>query len=74
MIAMYIWDVLINAFMILSIVGTFFWMYMLIDCSTQETSQNKMMWIVMIVVTHWIGALIYYFYQRPKQLKRESEI
>lgn len=69
MITMYIWDILVNVFMLLSVAGTVFWIYVLIDCSTNEPNQNKMMWIVIVVVTHWIGALVYYFYQRPKRLK-----
>ena len=74
MITMYIWDILINAFMLLTVVGTVFWIYMLVDCSTKEPNRDKMKWIVIILITNWIGALVYYFYQRPKRLKKEPAV
>jgi hypothetical protein len=49
-----------------------FWLWMLIDCATKESSQgnDKLIWILIIVFTHWIGALIYFLVRRP-QRKRE---
>jgi hypothetical protein len=49
-----------------------FWLWMLIDCATKEPSQgnDKIIWILIIVFTHWIGALIYFVVRRP-QRKRE---
>lgn len=70
MLSTFVWDILFNAFMLLNVVGTVFWIYVLIDCSTKETSSDKMMWIIIVLLANWIGALIYYFYQRPKRLKQ----
>ena len=49
-----------------------FWIWMLIDCATKEPSQgnDKIIWILIIVFTHWIGALIYFLVRRP-QRKRD---
>ena len=46
-----------------------FWIWMLVDCATKEPSagNDKVIWILVIVLTHWIGALIYYFVRRPER-------
>lgn len=42
---------------------------MLIAAATSEhfEGNNKIVWILVIVFTNWIGALIYYFVERPKK-------
>ena len=46
-----------------------FWLWMLVDCATKEPSQgnDKIIWILVIIFTHWIGALIYYLVRRPER-------
>ena len=53
-----------------AIVGTLFWIWMLVDCATKEpdTGNNKIVWVVIIALTHWIGAAIYYFVRRPQRI------
>jgi TctA family transporter len=48
------------------------WIWMLVDCATKESGQgnDKIIWILVIVLTGVIGALIYLFARRP-QRKRE---
>jgi hypothetical protein len=48
-----------------------FWIWMLVDCATKEPSQgnDKIIWILIIVFTHWIGALIYFLVRRPERKK-----
>jgi hypothetical protein len=48
-----------------------FWVWMLVDCATKEPSagNDKVIWILVIIFTHWIGALIYYFVRRPERKK-----
>jgi Mg2+ and Co2+ transporter CorA len=43
---------------------------MIIDCPTKEPSEgnDKLVWIVIIVFTHIVGALIYYFVRRPRRI------
>jgi hypothetical protein len=47
-----------------------FWIWMIIDCATKEPSEgnDKLVWIVIIVFTQIIGALIYYFVRRPQRI------
>jgi len=54
---------------VIGILGTLFWIWMLIDCASKEPSQgnDKVIWILVIVFTHFIGALIYYFIRRPER-------
>jgi phosphotransferase system glucose/maltose/N-acetylglucosamine-specific IIC component len=47
-----------------------FWIWMLIDCITNEPNEgnDKLIWILVIVFTHFIGAAIYYFVRRPERI------
>ncbi|WMW25977.1 PLDc N-terminal domain-containing protein [Methanolobus sediminis] len=53
------------------IIGTLFWLWMLIDCATKEPSEgnDKLIWIIIIVFTHVLGAFVYFFIRRPKRIK-----
>jgi len=53
------------------IIGTLFWLWMLIDCATKEPSEgnDKLIWIIIIVFTHVLGALLYFVVRRPKRIK-----
>jgi len=46
-----------------------FWIWMLVDCATKEPSQgnDKVIWVLVIIFTHWIGALIYFLVRRPER-------
>jgi len=48
---------------ILAILATIFWIWMLIDCLQNPRLQGaeKVIWIVVILFLHLLGALIYYF-------------
>ena len=52
-----------------AIAGTVFWVWMLIDCATNEpsTGNDKIMWVLIILFTHMVGAIIYYFVRRPQR-------
>jgi len=54
----------------LVLAGTAFWVLMIIDCATNEPSDSndKLIWILIIIFTHWIGALIYYVVRRPQRI------
>ena len=56
-------------FMILSLAVTAFWIWMIIDCAKNELLEghNKTVWILIVILTGWIGALIYFFVERPKK-------
>lgn len=59
------------AFLIFGIGGTIFWIWMLIDCATNEPSEgnDKLVWILVIVLTHALGALIYLLARRPDRMR-----
>ena len=48
-----------------------FWIWMIIDCATKEPSEgnDKIIWILVIILTSWICALIYYFVRRPERIR-----
>ncbi len=45
-----------------------FWIVALIDCVRREFADpnEKIVWVLVIALAHWIGALIYWFVGRPK--------
>jgi hypothetical protein len=61
---------LLFALLLLLLVGCLvaFWVWMLIDVLMKcpDRDNTKLIWILVIVLAGWIGALIYYFVQRPK--------
>ena len=56
---------------LLGLAATAFWIWMLIDCVTNEPSEgnNKIIWILIIIFTHGLGALIYFFVRRPERIR-----
>jgi hypothetical protein len=47
---------------ILFLLASIFWIWMLIAAVMRErTTADKILWVVIIVFTHVIGALIYFF-------------
>ncbi len=56
----------------LTLAAVGFWIWMLIDCATKEpdTGNDKITWIIIIALTNWIGALIYYFVRRPERIRQ----
>jgi hypothetical protein len=58
-------------FLVLGVGGTILWIWMIVDCATKEKSEgnDKLIWILIIVLTHWIGALIYLLVRRPRRMQ-----
>lgn len=54
----------------LACLGTILWIWMLVDCLMNEPSEGneKIIWVIVILLTHWIGALIYLFARRPQRI------
>ena len=46
-----------------------FWIWMLVHAITNDglTDIEKLIWVIVILFTHFIGALIYFFVGRPKR-------
>ena len=64
--------ILIFPFAILAMI---FWIWMLVDCATKEPSGNndKIVWILVILFTHCIGALIYFLVRRPERIREHGQ-
>jgi hypothetical protein len=54
----------------IGVVGTAFWIWMLIDCATKEPSEgnDRLVWVIIVVLTHFIGAAIYFLVRRPQRI------
>ena len=64
------------AFLPLFLIGVLFfifWIIMIVDAAKRKfaESNDKIVWILVLVLVGWIGALVYYFvvYRRHKSLK-----
>lgn len=57
---------------VIGLAGTAFWVWMIIDCATKEPSEgnDKLIWILVIVLAHWVGALIYLIVRRPTRIRQ----
>jgi len=53
----------------IGLLGTAFWIWMLIDCITKETdrSNERLLWIIVIVFTHLLGAILYFILRKNKR-------
>lgn len=57
---------------LLGILAVVFWVWMLVDCLTKEPSfgNDKLIWVLVIVLTQWIGAIVYFFVRRPERIRQ----
>ena len=57
---------------IIPILISIFWILMLIDCATGEfkNKNDKIVWILVIILLHIIGAAVYYFVVKKSAKKR----
>ena len=64
-----IWLLMMLVGGVIGIGVTVLWIWMLIDCVTKEPSEgnDKLIWVLIIVLTGWIGALIYLLVRRPQR-------
>lgn len=54
---------------ILAILGTAFWIWMIVDCAKRnfKNETDKIVWILVIVLAQLIGAIIYFFVVKSSQ-------
>lgn len=59
-------------FGLLSVCVLAFWIWMLVEVLTRETDEgnSRLIWVLVIVFTHWIGALIYLLARRPERIRK----
>jgi membrane-bound metal-dependent hydrolase YbcI (DUF457 family) len=53
---------------IIALAAFAFWLWMLIDVITKcpSADNKKLLWVLLVVFLHLLGAILYYFIQRPK--------
>ena len=62
-------------FAVIGILGTVFWVWMLIECITKEPSEgnDKLIWALVIILLHLFGAALYFFVRRPTRIEDHGE-
>lgn len=52
-----------------------FWLWTLIDCLKNESAEgnDKLIWILVIVLAGWIGSLVYLFVRRPQRKAAQGQ-
>jgi prolipoprotein diacylglyceryltransferase len=58
--------------MSIGLLATIFWIWMIIDCAKNEPDDgnDKIVWILVVVLAGVIGAAVYYFVRRPERMKK----
>ena len=53
---------------LIALVASVFWIIALIDCLGRQFAEpmDKLIWVLVILFTHGLGALIYWFVGRPQ--------
>jgi hypothetical protein len=60
---------------LLSLALTAFWIWMIVDCAQapeKPGSNDRVVWILVLIFTHWLGALIYYFVARQPRITAQK--
>lgn len=57
---------------LLSLLSAIFWVWMLVDCVSNEPSEgnDKVVWVVVIALLNGLGALLYFFIRRPQRIRQ----
>lgn len=64
--------ILVIVLALISIGVTVFWIWMLIDCLMNEPSEgnDKLIWALVILLTHGVGAIVYFLVRRPQRIEQ----
>lgn len=56
----------------IGVLATIFWVWMIIDVAKNEpeNGNDKIMWILIVVLAGVIGAAVYYFVRRPERMEK----
>lgn len=56
-------------FLLFGLFAFAFWLWNIIDCLKHETSEGnqKLIWILIMFFLSWIGAVIHFFFRRPRR-------
>jgi hypothetical protein len=48
-------------------IGFAFWLWMLIDCASNESRENRVVWVLVIVFVNLLGAIAYYIVRKRQR-------
>jgi len=56
----------------IGILATIFWVWMIIDVAKNEpeNGNDKVIWILVVILAGVIGAAVYYFVRRPERMSK----
>lgn len=66
-----LWIIMMFVMLAVGIAGTIFWIFMIVDCAKREfkNDNDKVVWIILLALTHLLGATIYYFAVKKQDKK-----
>ncbi len=65
------WFSLVFLTSLISLASTALWIWILVEVLVRETDKenNKLIWVLVVLLTGWIGAVIYLFVRRQKRIE-----
>ena len=68
-----IWILLFLLMIGAGIASMVFWIFMIIDCAKRnfKNDHDKVVWIILLALTHVLGATIYYFVVKREDKKKK---
>lgn len=49
------------SFLVVGLIATIFWFWMLVDLLKRKKFKDKLVWVVVLIFLHVVGAILYYF-------------
>lgn len=57
----------ISFWMLVGLLALLFWFWMLIDCLQRKKFEDKLVWVIVLIVLNILGAILYYFLVKSKK-------
>lgn len=51
-------------FLVVALIGFAFWIWALVDCALRCPRERRAIWIVIIALLHFVGALLYLLFRK----------
>ncbi|MEO0079622.1 MAG: PLD nuclease N-terminal domain-containing protein [candidate division WOR-3 bacterium] len=68
----WLWMMFVLLAGLVGVAAAVLWIWMLVEVLTRESDEgnNRLIWTLVIVFTHWLGALIYLIVRRPERIRK----